>query len=166
MHDPAVEQHPRGDAVATWDNGSLAQGLPKLGVGCNRLGGRHIAVDLALAYRDPSAIGAAKPGGRFDDCVQHRLHIGGRAADDVEHVAGRGLVFERFFEVVRAGLQFAKQPRVLDRNHSLVGKGSNQFDLPVRERLYSCPVEIDRADHSSGTPRMVRRPDATTLGSA
>ena len=94
MHDPAVEQHPRGDAVATWDNGSLAQGLPKLGVGCNRLGGRHIAVDLALAYRDPCRLGAAKPGSRFGDCVQHRLHIGGRAADDVEHIAGRGLVFE------------------------------------------------------------------------
>ena len=34
------------------------------------------------------------------------MHIGGRTADDVEHVAGRGLVFERFLELARAGLQF------------------------------------------------------------
>ena len=66
MHDPAFERHPPGDAVAAGDNGALAQGLPKLGVRCNRRGGRHIAVDFTLAYCDPSAVGAAKPGGRFD----------------------------------------------------------------------------------------------------
>src|SRR5215467_12005703 len=65
---------------------------------------------------------AAKPGGCFDHGVQHRLHIGGRAADDVEYVAGRGLVFQRFFEVARAGLQFAEQPRILDGDHRLVRK--------------------------------------------
>ena len=53
-----------------------------------------MAVDLALAYCDVAGIGAAKPGGRFDHCVQHRLDIGGRAADDIEDVAGRGLVFD------------------------------------------------------------------------
>jgi len=51
------------------------------------------------------------------------LHIGGRAADDAEHIAGRGLVFERFFEVTRASLQFAEQPRILHRDHRLFGKG-------------------------------------------
>jgi hypothetical protein len=45
--------------------------------------------------------------------------FGGRAADDVEHLAGRGLVFERFFEVARARLQFAEQPRILHRNDRL-----------------------------------------------
>src|SRR6516162_3626002 len=95
MHDLAFEHHPRGDAVATRNNCSLAQDRPMLGLRCT-VGARHTAVDLTLAYCDRSGIGGAKPRGRFHYCVQHRLHIGGRAADNVEHVAGRGLVFERF----------------------------------------------------------------------
>jgi len=75
------------------------------------------------------------------------LHIGGRAADDVEHVAGRGLVFERFFEIAGAGLQFAEQPRILHRDDRLIGEGAHQFDLPLGERLDPIPPEIDRAEH-------------------
>ena len=131
-------------------------------------GGRHIAVDLALAYKDRSGIGAAKPGGRFGYCVQHRLHIGGRAADDVEHVAGRGLVFEQFFEVARAGLQFAEQPRILHRDDRLVGKGAHQFDLPLGERLDPIPREINRAEHGplaqQRHPKHGARPGRHSLG--
>jgi hypothetical protein len=36
----------------------------------------------------------AKPDGRFGPCVKHLLHIEDRAADDLEHLAGRGLVLE------------------------------------------------------------------------
>ena len=133
MHDPAFERHPPGDAVATGDECSLALGRPILGLRCTDER-RHVAVDLALAYCDRSGIGAAKPDGGFGNCVQHRLHIGGRAADDVEHVAGRGLVFERFFEVARAGLQFAEQPRVLHRDDCLGGEVFQERDLFVRER--------------------------------
>ena len=75
MHDPAFERDPPGDGFATGENGSLAQGGPKLGIRCNRLVARHIAVDLALAYCDVCEIGGAKPDGRFDHCVQHRLQI-------------------------------------------------------------------------------------------
>jgi hypothetical protein len=74
------------------------------------------------------------------------LHIGGRAADDVEHVAGRGLVFERLFEVARAGLQFTEQPRILNRDDRLVGEGADQFDLPLGERLDPLPRKPDNAD--------------------
>jgi hypothetical protein len=97
-------KHPAGDAVAAGNNGSLAQGLP-VSFRCKRLGGRHIAVDIALAYCDRSVIGAAKPGSRFGHCVQHRLDISGRAADDLEHIAGRGLGFER---LVALGSAFGK----------------------------------------------------------
>src|SRR5271155_1770910 len=74
---------------------------------------RHIAKDLAFAHRDPSGIAAAKPRGGSGDRVEHRLNIEAGPADDLEHVAGRGLVFERFLQIVGAGLQFAKQPRIL-----------------------------------------------------
>ena len=74
MHNPAFERHPPGEGFATGDNGSLAQGRPKLGDQCR---GRHKAVDLTLPYRDICGIGAAKPRGRFGYRVQHRFHIGG-----------------------------------------------------------------------------------------
>ena len=140
MHDPAFERHPSGDAVATGDNGSLAQDRPILGL-YSVVG--HSAVDLALAYPDRARIVAAKPAGRFDHCVQHRLHIGGRAADDVEHVAGRGLVFERFFEVTRAGLQFAEQPRVLHRDDRLRRKVLQQRYVLVAEGTDFLAVNVD-----------------------
>ena len=131
-------------------------------------GERHIAVDLAVAYEDRSGIGAAEPGGRFDCRIQHRLHIGGRAADDVEHVAGRRLVFERFFEIARAGLQFAEQSRILHRNDRLVGKGAHQIDLPLGERLDPLPTEINRAEHGplahEGNPKQGAPSGRDTLG--
>jgi len=146
MHDPAFERHPADDAVATGDNGSPAQGLPKPGVRCSRLVGRHIAVDLALVYCNRCGVGAAKPGGGFDHCVQHRLHIGGRAADDVQHVAGRGLVFERFFEVAGTGLQFAEQPRVLHRDDRLHREVFQERDLFFREWPHLVAAARDHAE--------------------
>jgi hypothetical protein len=78
------------------------------------------------------------------------LQIEGRAADDLEHVAGRGLVFERFFEIARASLQFAEQPRILHRDDRLVGKGAHQFDLPLGERFHPLPGKHDDADRLAG----------------
>jgi hypothetical protein len=93
MYDPAFERHPPDDSFATGDKCSLAQDRPILGFGCAHRTRRR-AVDLALAYKDGSVIGSTKPEGRFGHGVQHRLQTGGRAADDLEYVAGRGLVFE------------------------------------------------------------------------
>ena len=35
-------------------------------------------------------------------------------------------------KLARAGLQFAEQPRVLDRDDRLISKGADEFDLPAR----------------------------------
>ena len=37
----------------------------------------------------------AQPGRRLDQRVEHRLQIEGRAADDLEHVGGGGLLLQR-----------------------------------------------------------------------
>ena len=50
-----------------------------------------------------------------DECLQHRLQIERRAADDLEHVGGGGLLLEGF-------AQFLQQPRVLDRDDGLAAK--------------------------------------------
>jgi len=57
--------------------------------------GSRVIAQLCAGECDPTGIGAAQPRGRFGHCVEHRLQVKRRAADDVEHIAGRGLVFER-----------------------------------------------------------------------
>ena len=42
-------------------------------------------------------------------------------------------MLQRLGEVVRLGLHLVEQPRVLDRDHRLVGEGSDEIDLALRE---------------------------------
>jgi hypothetical protein len=85
-------------------------------------------------------------GGGFDHCVQHRLDIGGRAADDVEHVAGRGLVFERFLEVSGALLQLPIGLGAGNGDDRLLGEGLQQGDLAVGEAADLCTGQHYRTD--------------------
>src|SRR6185369_14510523 len=88
--------------------------------------------DLAIdVLPDVGDLGTAEPCGGFNDDVQYRLQVGGRTADDAENVAGRGLLLQRFHQLLRASLHFLKQADVLDGNHRLVGEGGDQLDLLV-----------------------------------
>ena len=62
-----------------------------------------------------------------EDLLEHRLRVGHRVADDLQHLGRGGLLLQRFLRLV-------EQPRVLDRDHRLVGEGLRQRDLPVGER--------------------------------
>jgi len=48
--------------------------------------------------------------------------------------AGRGLLLQGFGQILGALPDFVEQPRVLDRDHGLVGKGLQQLDVLVGER--------------------------------
>ena len=60
--------------------------------------------------------------GAVGDRVEHRLHVGGRGGDDLQNLGGGGLPLQRF-------ASFVEQPRVLDRNHSLIGEGLQQLNM-------------------------------------
>ena len=77
-----------------------------------RLGAKEHAVLLAS---DRGLVRIAKAGGRFDQRLQHRPEVEGRAADDLEHVGGGGLLLQRFAQLV-------EQPRVLDGDDGLRGE--------------------------------------------
>jgi hypothetical protein len=77
------------------------------------------------------------------------LKIEGRAADDLQHVAGRGLVLERFLQVAGALLQLAEQPRILHRDHRLRGEILQQRDLLLGERPNLPAVDHNVAEHPS-----------------
>src|SRR6516164_390901 len=87
---------------------------------------------LLPSYR--GVVGATKPASRFNERLQHRLEIEGRAADDLEHVGGGGLLLKRFPQLV-------EEARVLDRNHRLGGEVLQQLNLLLAERLHLLAVD-------------------------
>ena len=94
---------------------------------------------VALLASDRCHVGFAQPRRRFDQRVEHGLQIERRAADDLEHVGGGGLLLQRF-------AQFVEQPRVLDGDDGLRGEVRDQLDLLVGERAHLLAVNDDGAD--------------------
>ena len=64
-------------------------------------------------------INRTNPRGAFDDGVEDRLHVRGRATDDAEHLGRRSLMLQGFAQFGIALLDLFEQPDVFDRDHSL-----------------------------------------------
>src|SRR4029077_17279068 len=65
----------------------------------------------------------------FQHLLKHRLKLTGRAADDLQNFRCRGLLLERFAEVV-------EQPRILDGDDGLLREVLDHLDLPVGKGPY------------------------------
>src|SRR6266540_1331656 len=104
MDDPAFEHDTPNDAAA----GHLQHQARRLG--WQTEDGRA-PEPVSLATEKVAEIGIAQLHRGFDQRVEHRLQIECRAADYLEHVTRRSLVFERLLEVVCAAVQLAKQAR-------------------------------------------------------
>src|SRR5207247_1490145 len=72
----------------------------------------------------------------------YRMKIECRAADDLEHVGGGGLLLQRFAKLV-------EQPGVLDGNDSLGGEVLDQLDLFVAEGAHLLAENRNRTDQLS-----------------
>ena len=48
---------------------------------------------------DLSLVGLGQPSRKLDQRIKYRLQVERRAADDLEHICGSGLLFQRFGEV-------------------------------------------------------------------
>ena len=102
------------------------------------------AVGLQLEHA--AHVGVAQAGRRLDHGQQHRLELEGRVAHDLEHVAGRRLVFERLGQLAVAALDLLEQAHVLDGDHRLRGEGFQELHLFVAERLGLAAHHEDDAD--------------------
>jgi hypothetical protein len=71
-------------------------------------------------------IGVAKPGSRFYKGVEYGLQIERRAANDLQHISGRGLLLQRL-------AQFVEQPRVLNSDHGLISERLEHRTLFIRK---------------------------------
>ena len=89
---------------------------------------------FSFAESQQHVIDPTNPRGALDDGVEHRLHVGGRAADDAEHLGRCRLMLQRFAQFRVALLQFFEQPHVLDGDDRLIGKGFEQRDLLFGKR--------------------------------
>src|SRR5262249_30988634 len=96
---------------------------------------------VGRAARTPyaSALRLAQPGSRLDQRIQHGRQVEGRAADDLEHVGGGGLLLQRFAELV-------EEACVLDGDDGLRGKVSDQIDLLFGKRPNFLPVNYNSAN--------------------
>src|SRR5262249_8263900 len=95
-----------------------------------------------LRTGDMSNVRLAKPNGRLNQRIKDCLEIESRAADDLEHVGGSGLLLQRLAQLV-------EQARVLDGDDGLAGEIGHQLDLFVGERSNLSAVDADRADQAA-----------------
>ncbi len=125
-----------------------------------------------VEFVDRAFIGLRELRRAADDRGEHGVEVE-RGIDRAQHFLERLQFGDRAGQLVGAGLQFAEQPRVLDRDDRLVGEGAHQLDLPVGERLDRMLAAADRScrsrppSRSSGTPSMVvARPTSSSSGVA
>ena len=142
VHHPTLKRASSRDAAAFEGNVMSLQIVPEPRV---RFGGvteaGRKAKKVALALEQPCMIGVTEPCRGFDQCIEHRLQIERRTADDLEHICGRGLLLQKFRQVFRARLHFIEQPHVFDGDHGLIGEGGYEFDLLVCKRRNIRPTE-------------------------
>src|SRR5262249_29662789 len=107
------------------------------------------SIDVAFTTKNEGHLGIAEMCGGLDERIENRLELGDRAADDLEHIGGGGLLLQRFTEIARARLHLVEQPYVLDRNHRLVGEGLDQLDLFVGKWSHDRAVHDEHTNRSS-----------------
>ena len=105
---------------------------------------------VSLAESQHHVINPTNPCGALDDGIEHRLHVGRRAADDAEHLGRCGLMLQRLAQFCVALLQFLEQPHVLDGDHCLVGERFQaSANLFLRERADFRPANENRTDRDA-----------------
>src|SRR4030095_10249529 len=118
LPNPAIFWRINTDLYAAWRSGYRT-----------KMGARKHTAALAQSQRN--IIDSTHLCGALDDCVEHRLHIRRRAADNSEHLRCCRLMFQGFAQFCVALLQFLEQADVFNRDNGLVGEGFEKRDLLV-----------------------------------
>src|SRR5216684_6807316 len=101
---------------------------PRLLVSRWRVVHRSGAEAIALAEVKRTELGLADASGVLQHGLEHGLQLSRRAADDLQHISGGGLLLEGF-------AQFPEQPRIFDGDDSLLGEVGDEFGLLYSKRL-------------------------------
>src|SRR5262249_59724408 len=76
--------------------------------------------ETCVAKEQTTVRSLAKPGRLLQHSLEHRLQLTRRAANNLEHIGGGGLLLQRFAQLV-------EQSRILDRDDGLVGEHLQQM---------------------------------------
>ncbi len=98
---------------------------------------------LAVEPEDGAQQSVAQPHGASHDRIEDRLDVRRRLADHAQDLARRGLLLQRLAEIAVARLQLLEQPRVLDRDHRLVGERAGAGRSGGRRRGRRVPRETE-----------------------
>ena len=136
-----------------------------------RVGGHVVQRDtvdhLGVSPVDRSVEPAAQARGARGDGVEHGLDIRRRARNYPQNFTGCRLLFEGDAEVDVARLHLLEQADVLDGDDGLGGKGLDERNFPIGERLDLRSDEPDDPigcpSRSMGTPRKLRIATAARL---
>src|ERR1051326_7059353 len=100
------------------------------------------SIFVALSTQKEAHIGTAEPGRSLHDGLKNWVKIKCRAADDLQDVTGRSLIFE--------GLaRFSDEPRVLHGDNCLRGEALDQRDLLFGKRANFLSEEPKNAYNST-----------------
>src|SRR5262249_61746415 len=90
--------------------------------------------DLAVESCDAPSAGLTQPHRVLDQRLQDRLEVEGRAADDLEYLAGGRLLLQGLGQLAVAGLQLLEEAHVLDGDRGLGRERLQERNLLIRER--------------------------------
>src|SRR5262249_42654659 len=98
--------------------------------------------------------------------IKHRLHVGGRAANDAEHLGGCRLMLQSFPQFRGALLDLLEQAGVLDRDHGFVGQSFWKGKLFFGKRANLHPTNHNCSDRDTLTQQWRNKygPDAQSSG--
>src|SRR5262245_359838 len=105
MHDPALYRYSTGDCAPPGPSRTMCVMLYEFGRQPDRGSDMIPAISQP---QDESIVTLANPRRRFDQRLKHPIKLRIRLADDLEHVAGRGLVFERLKQIAGASAQLVE----------------------------------------------------------
>src|SRR5262249_33672764 len=103
---PAFKRCPSADRRAIEIQPPLEHKLLKFG---REAVGRDHLESVVLQAQDSRLVRAAELSSGLDERLEHGLQVEGRAADDLEHIGGGGLLLQGFGQIARLGLYLIEQ---------------------------------------------------------
>src|SRR5262249_3278280 len=100
---------------------------------------RYMPEYIAVIEQQVAEAGLADANSVLQHGLEHGLQFSRRTADDLEHVGGGGLLLQGLAQLV-------EQPRVLDGDDRLIGKGFEKRDLLISKRIDDGTSKQDRPD--------------------
>src|SRR5262249_26830904 len=94
------------------------------------------AKHLAIVEKQMCELGLADTPGVGKDRIEYRGQVTRRTADDLEHLRSRGLLLQRFAQLV-------EQARVLDGDDRLVSEGGGELNLLLGEWPHGLALQDD-----------------------